>query len=209
MEPSLSQFVSVCPCLKESYTCLREQNQFPTDSKGPRVLHDSYLLLCGEGQRHRGRGRMDGGVGGWSDIQCSLSESAVTAWWVGKQTGMKGWNRCGKQRCRKQGERRWGCWRKGLKARDNIKRLWETDGEIKRERQRTSAEKRGQRLTVREGGFLGRETVGEGTSPSAWCFQNITWRLPCVGNYCRLTIFPQNRSEKICLQFLKCVPGFC
>lgn len=60
MSLSDNLFLCVCPCLKESYNCLRERNQFSTDSKGPRVLHDSYLLLYGEKQRRRGRQRKDG-----------------------------------------------------------------------------------------------------------------------------------------------------
>lgn len=67
----------MCPCLKEAYTCLREHNQFSTDSKGRRVLHDSYLLLLWR-ERNGGAGGESVRVDGWGDIQCRLSESAVT-----------------------------------------------------------------------------------------------------------------------------------
>ena len=128
---SLSQFVAMCTCLRESYNCLREWNQFSTDSKAPHVLHDSYLLLCGERQRHQG-------WDGWSDRRvrslCLMGrktdrDERVKQMW--RSTVERG---KGREKGREDAE--------DWKARDNIRRLWETDGEIKRERQRTSAERK-------------------------------------------------------------------
>lgn len=155
--------------------------------------------------RHRGAGNERNGE--------HVDGEICNAGWVRKrllcvvdwsQTSMTGW-KIQNERVWKIRKGRWGHWSKGIKMSDNVK---QTDGEFKCERRgRPCGQKKGAEANNEGGSEGGFPHGGGGKSPSAWCFQNITWRLPCVGNYCRLTITPKNRSEKICLQFMKCVPG--
>lgn len=93
MEPNL--YLCACPCWKEYYIIYsrpQQQDQFSTDSKGRRVLHDSYLLPRGERRRHPVRGRMDKGGASveWYTMDAKW-EYSYLVWHVGKQTWMKGW----------------------------------------------------------------------------------------------------------------------